>query len=311
MIFTRIISSKHYLMLYNRFMRYSREIVHSPKNFEQWHFSHTLLKRQNFTLMEIKQGGYGVLDTDFWVERISKKGFTIVILTLSGKGRIVMEDDTEIIVGQGEAFISGPDGQGHREETLGPEPFEHIWMMLGPSSALIPYPDFDYRVLPINQVTLLRELIRMIIKEDLTGSDRDEAGLDQSERLFTHLVRRMLKPAAENTIVRSRSAQLADLWNKVSQHLENVWTVDDLCSIMNCSRSHLTRLCQEYYKQSPGEKVRAMKMEYAKILLSSSTSTIHEIAESVGFSRASLFSSSFAAYEGMSPREYRQASQGS
>ena len=158
---------------------------------------------------------------------------------------------------------------------------------------------------------LLRELIRMIIKEDLTGSDRDEAGLDQSERLFTHLVRRMLKPAAENTIVRSRSAQLADLWNKVSQHLENVWTVDDLCSIMNCSRSHLTRLCQEYYKQSPGEKVRAMKMEYAKILLSSSTSTIHEIAESVGFSRASLFSSSFAAYEGMSPREYRQASQGS
>ncbi len=259
--------------------------------------------------MEIKQGGYGVLDTDFWVERITRKGFTIAVLTISGRGRITMEDDTEMIIGPGEAFITGPDGQGHREETAGPEPFEHIWMMLSPSSPILPYPDFDYKILKIGQTALLRELIRMIINEDLSGNGKDEAALDQAEHLFVHLARRLLLPASGYIASRSQGARLTDLWNKVSQHLENVWTVDELCSIMNCSRSHLTRLCREYYKQSPGEKVRAMKMEYAKILLSSSAASVHEIAESVGFSSSSLFSSSFSAYEGISPREYRKLSQ--
>ena len=288
---------------------YTREIVHSPKRFEQWHFTHTILHSQGFSLMEVKQGGYGVHDTDFWVERIRQKGFTIVLFTISGYGRFHMEDGTEITVGPGEAFISGPEGQGHREETLGPEPFEHIWMMLSPSSPLLPFPSFDYRVLPFDSPQLLRELIRMIISEDLAGNDMDEAAIDQAERLFLHLIRMFLKPVSEGVSIRSQKAKLTDLWNKVSQHLESEWTVEDMCRIMNCSRSHLTRLCQEYYGESPGEKVRAMKMEYAKILLSTSTSTVHEVAEAVGFVSSSVFSSSFTAYEGVSPREYRKLSQ--
>ena len=286
-------------------MLYQREIVHSPRRFEQWHLSSSILKSTEFTIADIKQGGYGILDTDFWVERIRKKGFTIVVLTFSGKGRITLEDGKELILEKGDAFISGPEGQGHREETLGPEPFEHIWLMLTPSSLLLPFPSFDYKIIRFDSSALLRELIRIIIKEDLSGSNSDTMSLSLASKLFTHTVRRILKTASDG-IERGHKAQMTDLWNTVSQHLENTWTVEELCRIMNCSRSHLTRLCRAYYDQSPGERVRAMKMEHAKTLLSTSTSTIHEIAESVGFSSSSLFSASFSSYEGMSPREYRK-----
>lgn len=289
-------------------MLYLREIVHSPKRFEQWHLSPSILKSTEFSMMDIKQGGYGILDTDFWVERISKKGFTIVILTFSGKGRFLFEDGKELIVEPGDAFISGPSGQGHREETLGPEPFEHIWLMLSPSSSLLPFPSFDYKTIKFDSSVLMRELIKNIIKEDLSGSGQDSTAFDLSSRLFIHTLRRILGEIRDGA-ERSHKAQMTDLWNTVSQHLENPWTVEELGRIMNCSRSHLTRLCREYYGKSPGEKVREMKMEYAKILLSTSTSTIHEIGEAVGFSSSALFSASFSSYEGISPREYRKSFQ--
>lgn len=290
-------------------MLYSREIVHSPRRFEQWHFSPSILKSQYFSMMEVKQGGYGILDTDFWVERIRNKGFTIIVLTFSGHGKLLLEDGKEITLGPGEAFISGPEGQGHREETLGPEPFEHIWMMLSSSSPLLPHPSFDYKILEFQSSVLLRELIKLIINEDLSGSRADSVAFDDAAKLYIHLVRQIINPAVERGDGRGQKARLTDLWNQVSQHLEKLWTVEDMCQIMNCSRSHLTRLCQEYYNQSPGEKVRAMKMEYAKVLLATSTLAIHEVAESVGFDRSSLFSSSFSSYEGMSPREFRKLSQ--
>ena len=287
-------------------IRYTREIVHSPKRFEQWHFTHTILQSQQFALMQVRQGGYGVHDTDFWVERIRNKGFSIVILCISGKGRFLMEDGTELVLNKGEAFVSGPDGQGHREETLGPEPFEHIWLMLSPESPILHYPDFDYRILEIANPAILRELIRLIISEDLSGSNADKTASDQAERLFMHLTRRILSPASDGKREKSHKGKLTELWNQVAQHLDEEWCVEDLCKVMNCSRSQLTRLCREYYSQSPGEKVKEMKMEYAKILLTTSTMTIREIAESVGFDRFSVFSSSFSSYAGMSPREYRK-----
>lgn len=80
--------------------------------------------------MKIKQGGYGILDDTFWVQRMSRRGFHVVVLTLSGKGKYLMEDGTEHTAKPGEAFISNAMGQGHHEETVGPIPWEMIWLTI-------------------------------------------------------------------------------------------------------------------------------------------------------------------------------------
>lgn len=290
-------------------MIYQKEIVHSPKRFEQWHFRHTIIQSPAFRAMQVQLGGYGVHDVDFFVERIAKRGFGVIVLCISGRGRFLLESGEEIILSPGEAFLSSPEGQGHREETLGPEPFEHLWLILSPSSPLMPCSVYDHSIIRFSGTGLMRELVRLIIEEDLRNEGRDTVSLELSERLLLQILMRISEPRGRSRS-EGRKAQLAELWKTVSQHPEKPWNVADLCSIAACSRSQLTRLCQSIYHQSPGERVREMKMEYAKMLLAHSTMSIHEVAEEVGFTRSSLFSSSFASYEGTSPREYRKKASG-
>ena len=109
-------------------------------------------------------------------------------------------------------------------------------------------------------------------------------------------------PRGDRARIRSRFEKL---WNDVSSSLNQEWEVERLCQMMNFSRSQLTRLCKKLYGETPGEKIRRIRMENAKILLSSSSLSILEVADAVGYTSPSLFSSSFSSFAGMSPREYR------
>ena len=79
-------------------MKYLKEVIHSPKRFEQWHLSPSILEVYPFRLAMVRHGGYGLHDIDFYVERISSRGFSAVVITLSGRGRFTMEDGTSFLV---------------------------------------------------------------------------------------------------------------------------------------------------------------------------------------------------------------------
>ena len=286
-------------------MYFRREIVHHVDSFEQWHISPRVAEEYPFSQALFKQGGYGVHNTGFWVQRISQRDFSVIVITLSGHGLFTMEDGSTFIVGEGEIFVSSPSGQGHREETVGPEPWEHIWLTFSRTSPVLAREDFDWRIFRFSDIALYRELMISIIREDLhSGTDSSEA-IELAERMLLLSLRRILRSTdtEEMAIIRSRMEQL---WKEVSGSLDQEWSVERLCSEMNCSRSQLTRLCKSIYGLSPGSKIRAMKMEKAKLLLTNGTSSILEIAEAVGYTSPSLFSTSFTAFVGKSPREYRK-----
>ena len=251
-------------------MKYLKEIIYSPQRYEQWHLSPRVLDVYPFRLAKARHGGYGLHDIDFYVERIACRGFSAVVITLSGRGRFTMEDGSSFLAVPGDVFVSSPSGQGHREETEGPEPWEQLWLLFSEGSAIIPDTIEDYGVF---QILLI--------------------------------IQRAIRPAG-NMENRLHHSQLALLWSEVAKDMKAPWRVEDLARIMNCSRSQLTRICNEIYHKSPGQKIRELKMENAKILLSGSSVPIHEVAEAVGFSSLSLFSSSFASYTGMGPREFRK-----
>lgn len=289
-------------------MKYSKEIIHSPKRFEQWHLSSRILDVYPFRLVMARHGGYGSHDVDFYVERISSRGFSALVITLSGRGRFIMEDDTTFITGPGDVFVSSPSGQGHREETVGPEPWEQLWLLFSEGSSLIPDTIEDYSIFQIDskrETLLVRELIKNIIEEDLYEGSTSLKSIELSAELLTLIIHRAIRPTG-SLDSQIHHSQLADLWSKVAKNMGEAWKVEDLARIMNCSRSQLTRICNNLYHKSPGQKVREMKMEHAKILLTGSSVPIHEIAEAVGFSSLSRFSSSFTAYTGTGPREFRK-----
>ena len=289
-------------------MQFRKEVIHSVTSLEKWHLSTRIAEAYPFSQALLKQGGYGHHDVGFWVERPKRRGFSVIVATLSGKGRFILEDGTVFEVEEGEIFVSSPNGQGHREETVGPEPWEHLWLTFYASSPILSSEDFDWKVYRISEVSLYRELASCILREDLHCTNESSETIELAERLLLLLLRRLFSSGESEEKARIRS-RMESLWNEISGSLDQEWTVARLCSTMNCSRSQLTRICHEIYGVSPGWKIREMRMERAKQMLSSSSSSIVDIAESVGYSSPTLFSSSFSSYEGESPREYRRKRQ--
>ena len=286
-------------------MIYKKEFINLGKDSEQWFLSPRAAEAYPFSSVLFKEGGYSLLSSDFFIERPSAKGYSTMIISLKGEGRFIMEDGEEFILREGEIFISSPGSQGHREESCTEGRWEQIWLTFYGTSSILPSEEFDWKVLQAGEASLMRELMLSIIREDIHSTPESTLSLELSERLLLLTLRKLLQTSESEERARIRSS-FEKIWNEVSSSLDQEWEVGRLCSMMNFSRSQLTRLCKEMYGEAPGEKIRRMRMESAKLLLSNSSMTIMEIADAVGYTSPSLFSSSFSAYSGMSPREYRK-----
>ncbi|RRD38839.1 AraC family transcriptional regulator [Leptotrichia sp. OH3620_COT-345] len=82
--------------------------------------------------------------------------------------------------------------------------------------------------------------------------------------------------------------------------------IKDLCKIMKISRYQLQRA----FKNAEGVEIvkylRKKKMEYAKTMLLTTTKSILEISNEVGYDNPSKFSETFKNYFGMLPNKYRK-----
>ena len=67
-------------------MQFRKEIIHSVTSLERWHLSGRIVEAYPFAQALLKQGGYGHHDVGFWVERPKRRGFSVIVITLSGRG---------------------------------------------------------------------------------------------------------------------------------------------------------------------------------------------------------------------------------
>lgn len=283
-----------------------REIVHKSANtYDKWTFSNRVVECSSFKDAGLKQGGYGVVEEDFYVHRIPKKGFHIFVFTLSGMGKVTMDDDTELILKPGDCFISWANGQGHLEKTIEGSRWEMIWFSIWGNHTFFYPSSSDYDVLPFSNGARLKEIVRAIKNEDYETDKDVEAATNALENLFLINVKRSLGWINQGPGTRGR-AILNDLWSAVYKELNRAWTIEELCEKSGLSKTHLNRLCQENYGESPAQKVKNIKMQEAKLLLRNSDETISEIAYSTGFSSLAIFSHFFKDYFGMSPKEFRK-----
>jgi AraC-like DNA-binding protein len=95
--------------------------------------------------------------------------------------------------------------------------------------------------------------------------------------------------------------------NFINQNYKNNVTADDLCRLLNLSRSHLNRIMKKDYQSTFRQKLIQTRMESAKKLLIMSALTVQEISERVGYSSSDSFSLLFKQKFGISPKAYRDA----
>lgn len=91
----------------------------------------------------------------------------------------------------------------------------------------------------------------------------------------------------------------------INRNYMNKITVDDLCKLCHCSRSHISHLFTKKNGMGLCEYINRKRCEEAKRYLEHSDTRIQEIAFSVGFEDSNYFTNVFTKYEGVSPRAYR------
>ena len=92
----------------------------------------------------------------------------------------------------------------------------------------------------------------------------------------------------------------------INRNYANKITVDDLCNLCHCSRSHISHLFTKKSGMGLCEFINRKRCREAKRYLAETDERIQEISFLVGFDDSNYFTNVFTKYEGMSPRAYRQ-----
>lgn len=83
-------------------------------------------------------------------------------------------------------------------------------------------------------------------------------------------------------------------------------TLADLAQFVDVHPGHLARAFRLHYGVTVGERIRALRVEYARQRLASAA-PLHEIARDAGFADQSHFTRTFRRETGLTPARYRRA----
>lgn len=253
--------------------------------------------------MGVINGGISTLHDDFFARRTSCRSYHILIITVAGEGEFLMEDGTEVISRPGDMFFSNASGQGHIHRPHGKEAWEILWLQLSADASWFVPPTSDWQITKCMSLPKLHYCLDSILYEDLWNENESSQVKNLQAELFFIYLRREIDNFSEWGRYINYRTKFNQLWSEVASSLDKPWNLDMLCSYMGVGRAHLSRLCQLFYKTSPAEKVKGIKMEHARALLLNFECPVSEVAEFVGYDNFSTFSTAFHKYFGYSPRE--------
>ncbi len=106
-----------------------------------------------------------------------------------------------------------------------------------------------------------------------------------------------------------QKARIVLLTEWIDEHIDNIFTIDDLCGESMLSKSALERMFRDYTGMSPIQYCRYRKIEAAKRFMDEGKLNISQISERLGFSSVHYFSRTFRQFEEISPSEYKRDKQ--
>lgn len=117
--------------------------------------------------------------------------------------------------------------------------------------------------------------------------------------------RATLGAGAEPESVTGVDPRIEEAENYCRHRLSSPVSVDDVAASVGLSRSQLSRLFQDAYNVGPAERVRQLRVELARHLMSTTTLSVKEIAHACGFTRANHFGRVFHQVTGKTPGQFR------
>lgn len=229
----------------------------------------------------------------------------IIHLVISGKG-IFKTKNQEFTVSKGEGFLITPgEVIEYRADPL--FPWTYAWVGFDGIAVNKILADANchsnYPVFPIENIGIFLSLVQKMLHCTTMKRGRDEMLLG----LLYEFLSNLIQTNGSDDIKTKETLQETYLHNCldfIANNFSTSITVSGLSKYIGLDRSYLYSLFMRYLHQSPKDYITLFRMKKAIEFLQTSL-TINEVARSVGYEDALLFSKIFKRYTGVSPRNYR------
>lgn len=149
---------------------------------------------------------------------------------------------------------------------------------------------------------ILSPIIQRLLLE-LVAEYHQTKDVSHTKGLFLHIL--YLLGELQNN-VGTTSDEVDDAITYIISHFNCKLQIDELAEFCNLSSSHFMHLFKEQTGTSPLAYQQTLRIKQAKSYLVTSSMSINEIAEQIGYSDPLYFSRVFKKITGLSPKDYRQ-----
>lgn len=185
------------------------------------------------------------------------------------------------------------------------DPWEYVWVGFGglEAAGYMEMTDFSPQkpVLYQRDAREIRELVSAVYRSCGTSGWEGLAMTARLYDLLSYLIRTATGARGQQR-EQMDCAQLAA--DYIVNHYESPITVEGLAAYASVSHSSLYRRFVKRYNMSPKRFLLEYRIQRACVLLSTTSCSIQEISNSVGFEDPFYFSRAFKEIKGMSPRQY-------
>jgi AraC-like DNA-binding protein len=157
---------------------------------------------------------------------------------------------------------------------------------------------------------VLEQLVRLALAESTAGSAGGEAMLARlSELMFVEVVRRYLATLpAENVgwLAGLRDDGVGRALGKLHERPAHAWSLEELAREVGSSRSVLAERFTHFVGVAPMQYLAQWRMQLAATSLSTTTMSLAQIAEQVGYGSEAALSRAYKRAVGVAPAEWRR-----
>ncbi|UUI40629.1 AraC family transcriptional regulator [Oceanobacillus oncorhynchi] len=228
----------------------------------------------------------------------------IIHFILKGKGKYKVGDKVYHLE-KNEAFLIEPNNLVYYEADS-VDPWEYIWVGFYGVKAK----DYlnktilnEHLIFNFNPNTKLIETLENMVKCGIISINRDMILLSHLYLFLYELCKEF--PNEKRSIELRQQSYIENAIRFINENYANELTVEDVALHVSLNRSYLHRLFKQYLHQSPQNYIINLKIERSCHLLENTNYRISDIARSVGYSDALLFTKMFKKMKGISPSHFR------
>lgn len=201
----------------------------------------------------------------------------------------------------GNLFVVGADIPHNYYSTK--SPWKTIWLTFN-GYAVHKIITFEHIVLKVSNAGFLYDFIYGSLDSEKNSSWSRKTSVDLYSFLLE--IRDIIKSEA-NHIEYSPKLRLESVVSYINENLEKSLELQELCDIIDVSKSHLCRLFRQGYNMRPFEFITLVRLQKAKeLMLTCPDIKIVELIKRIGYEDESYFCRKFKKYNNMTPNQFRK-----